>query len=160
MNANLLPKKVFFVTGVGRHSDPLVSFELALRDAGIEKFNLVPVSSIIPPGCKIISPPEGLAELYPGQIVFTVMARHTSNEKGKKIFASIGVAKPTDESKNGYIAEYSGEWDEKLREHAGDMAGYMLESAFNTKDFEKFTVIEVAEVEDFTTVISSAVFVI
>jgi DNA polymerase III delta prime subunit len=50
----LLPRKVFFTKGVGRHTDPLVSFELALRDAGIEKFNLVTVSSIYPPYCEIV----------------------------------------------------------------------------------------------------------
>ena len=37
----MIPKKVFFTKGVGTHKDYLQSFELALRDAGIEKFNLV-----------------------------------------------------------------------------------------------------------------------
>ena len=49
----MVPKKVFFTKGVGKHKDELQSFELALRNAGIEKSNLVKVSSIIPPKCKI-----------------------------------------------------------------------------------------------------------
>jgi len=53
------PTKVFLTKGVDVHKDKLASFELALRDAGIEKYNLVFVSSILPPNCKIISREEG-----------------------------------------------------------------------------------------------------
>lgn len=58
LNKNMVPKKVFFTRGVGIHKDKLASFELALRKAGIEKCNLVYVSSIFPPECKIISKEE------------------------------------------------------------------------------------------------------
>ena len=33
----MIPKQIFFTKGVGRHKEYLQSFELALRDAGIEK---------------------------------------------------------------------------------------------------------------------------
>ena len=55
-----VPQKIFFTKGVGNHKEELHSFELALRTAGIEKFNLVYVSSIFPPGCKMISKAKGL----------------------------------------------------------------------------------------------------
>ncbi|MEM3213130.1 MAG: pyruvoyl-dependent arginine decarboxylase, partial [Thermoplasmatales archaeon] len=42
----MIPRKVFFVTGVGTHKSQLGSFENALRSAGIAKYNLVEVSSI------------------------------------------------------------------------------------------------------------------
>ena len=54
-----VPQKMFFTKGVGRHKDYLQSFELALRDAKIEKCNLVTVSSIFPPGCKRLPVDEG-----------------------------------------------------------------------------------------------------
>ncbi len=76
----MIPKKMFFTKGVGRHKEKLESFELALRNAGIEKCNLVTVSSILPPECKIISKVKGLKELNPGQIVFAVMSKNASNE--------------------------------------------------------------------------------
>ncbi len=41
MITKLIPRKVLFVSGVGTHPEHLESFEVALRDAGIEKFNLV-----------------------------------------------------------------------------------------------------------------------
>ena len=44
---------IFLTKGVGRHSEKLTSFELALRDARIAEYNLVRVSSIFPPGCRL-----------------------------------------------------------------------------------------------------------
>jgi arginine decarboxylase len=52
---NLVPKEIFLTKGVGRHKYRLKSFEEALRKAGVAQQNLVSVSSILPPGCKIIS---------------------------------------------------------------------------------------------------------
>jgi len=51
----MTPTKIFFTKGVGVHKDKLASFEAALRVAGIEKCNLVYVSSIFPPNCQIVS---------------------------------------------------------------------------------------------------------
>ena len=61
-----VPTKIFFTKGVGVHKDRLASFELALRNAGIEKFNLVYVSSIFPPGAKIISKEIEKSNVYKG----------------------------------------------------------------------------------------------
>jgi len=162
LNDLFKPKKVFFVKGVGRHEDELVSFELALRDAGIEKFNLVLVSSIFPPGCEIVGKEEGLGYLQLGQIVFCVMARMTSNEEGKTIYASIGTAIPDNPELNGYITEYQGYCgeDDNVGEYAERMAAYMLETAFNIKSKKTFNVTIKADVEKFTTVVAAAVFVI
>ena len=93
-----IPKKIFFTKGVGRHKDYLSSFELSLRNAGIEKCNLVTVSSIYPPHCKRISREEGLKEIETGQVTYVVMARNATNEPNRLIAASIGVALPADSS--------------------------------------------------------------
>jgi len=123
-----VPSKMFFTKGVGRHKDYLQSFELALRDAGIEKCNLVTVSSIYPPNCKRIPKEEGLKLLQPGQITFAVMARNATNEPNRLIAASIGVAQPADESNYGYLSEHHpfGETDERAGEYAEDLAATML----------------------------------
>jgi arginine decarboxylase len=119
---------MFFTKGVGRHKDYLQSFELALRDAKIEKCNLVTVSSIYPPGCKRIPQEEGLKLLQPGQITFSVMARNATNEPNRLIAASIGVAMPADTSQYGYLSEHHpfGETDERAGEYAEDLAATML----------------------------------
>ena len=100
------PSKIFFTKGVGRHKDYLQSFELALRHAGIEKFNLVMVSSIYPPGCKRVTKEQGVSLIEPGQITFCVMARNFTNEPNRLIASSIGVALPSDDSHYGYISEH------------------------------------------------------
>lgn len=122
------PKKMFFTKGVGVHKDKLASFELALRNAGIEKHNLVMVSSILPPNCHITSKEKGEKMLYPGQIVFCVMARSETNEPNRLISAAIGVARPSDEKNYGYLSEHHayGEVAKKTGDYAEDLAATML----------------------------------
>jgi len=127
---SLVPKKIFFVKGKGFHRTKLASFEEALRDAGIERFNLVQVSSIFPPYCIEIKKEIGLKELRSGQIVFTVMARISSNEFNRLICASIGVAKPADRGQYGYLSEHHtyGVKPENAGDTAEDLAAEMLAS--------------------------------
>jgi arginine decarboxylase len=124
----MIPTKVFFTKGVGVHKDKLASFELALRSAGIEKCNLVNVSSILPPNCKIIPREKGLGLLNPGQITFCVLARNTTKEPNRLISAAIGVAMPKDSSNYGYLSEHRsfGEVAKKSGEYAEDLAATML----------------------------------
>lgn len=122
------PTKIFLTKGVGMHRERLASFEAALRNAGIEKQNLVYVSSILPPNCKIISKEDGLKELKPGQITYCVMARGEANEPNRLISSSIGIAVPKDSNNYGYLSEHHtyGETGEKSGEYAEDIAATML----------------------------------
>lgn len=128
MNNTMIPSKAFFVKGVGIHRDKLASFERALRDADIEKYNLVHVSSIFPPNCKQISTEEGLTYLKPGQLVYCVMARNQTNEPNRLISAAVGLAMPNREEHYGYISEHHafGEREEVSGEYAEDLAATML----------------------------------
>ncbi|UCF12338.1 MAG: arginine decarboxylase, pyruvoyl-dependent [Thermoplasmatales archaeon] len=124
----MVPKKVFFTKGVGRHKHELQAFELALRDAGIEKCNIVSVSSIIPPNCKIFSREKGMDLLKPGQIIYCVISRNSTNEPNRLIGAAIGAATPREKDSYGYISEHHsyGEINKKLGDHAEDLAATML----------------------------------
>jgi len=126
----LVPRKLFFTKGVGMHKEELRSFELALRDAGIEKCNLVHVSSILPPRCKIISRTQGLKELTPGGITFCVLARCSTNEPRRLIAASIGCAIPSDRNQYGYLSEHHayGQTEKEAGDYAEDLAAAMLAS--------------------------------
>ena len=123
-----VPSRIFFTKGVGRHKEYLSSFELALRSAGIEICNLVSVSSIFPANCKRITKEEGLKELLPGQITFTVLARNSTNEPNRLIASSIGVALPADNSQYGYLSEHHpfGQTEKVAGEYAEDLAATML----------------------------------
>ena len=63
---SFVSKMIFFTKGKGFHKDYLTSFELALRYAAISDLNLVSVSSIMPPKCKIVTREEGRKHLLPG----------------------------------------------------------------------------------------------
>lgn len=134
----LVPTKIFFTKGVGTHKEELRSYELALKDAGIEKCNLVYVSSIFPPGCKIISRNEGIKELVPGMITYCVLARCSSNEPRRLIASSVGSAIPAEDNMYGYLSEHHayGETDETAGDYAEELAARMLASTLGFSDFD------------------------
>ena len=140
MHEMFVPKAIFFTNGVGVHKDRLSSFELSLRDAGIEKANLVTVSSIFPPHCVEISRKEGEKLIKPGQIVHCVMARQDTNEPNRLIAASIGLARPADPNQYGYLSEHHsyGETAKKAGEYAEDLAATMLATTLGI-DFDPET---------------------
>jgi len=179
----LVPKKMFLTKGVGAHKTELRSFELALRDANIEKCNLVSVSSILPPECKIVSRNEGLKELVAGMLTFVVLARCSSNEPHRLIAASIGCAKPADPNAYGYLSEHHayGETEKVAGDFAEELAVSMLAStlgmeleedkAWNEKK-EEFKISDkivrttnitqsavVSSTGDYSTVLAAAVFI-
>jgi arginine decarboxylase len=123
-----VPTKLFFTKGVGVHREKLTSFEMALRNANIACYNLVRVSSIYPPKCKIVGIKEGLKELSPGQIVHVVMSESATAEPNRLIAASVGVAIPKDSSTFGYLSEHHsyGETEKKAGDYAEDLAAEML----------------------------------
>ena len=125
---NLVPTKVFLTKGVGRHKYQLKSFEEALRKAGVAQQNLVQVSSILPPGCKIISRENGLKGLVPGQVCYCVMARADTNEHGRLVAASVGIALPKDNTQWGYLSEVHGYGmnQQEAADMAEDLAAGML----------------------------------
>ncbi len=127
---NLVPRYYFLTKGVGRHKEHLQSFEAALRDAGISQHNLVTVSSIIPPKCSKITREQGMSMLKPGQIVFLVMARNSTNEDHRLVAASIGLAIPSNPDEAGYLSEHHsfGETDEVAGDYSEDLAASMLAS--------------------------------
>jgi arginine decarboxylase len=124
----LVPKRVFFTRGMGKHRHNLESFEAALRDAGIAQCNLVKVSSIFPPGCKIVSRNFGLSRLIPGQITYCVLAEARTDEPNRLVSAGIGLAVPAKGDQFGYVSEHHGYGmtERKTADFVEDMAASML----------------------------------
>jgi arginine decarboxylase len=124
----MIPKYFFLTKGVGKHKEQLQSFELALRDAGIQFCNLVNVSSIVPPGCIQVPREKGLKMVNPGEITFVVLARNATNEPHRLIVSSIGVAVPSGKNQYGYLSEHHtyGQTDDKAGDYSEDLAATML----------------------------------
>ena len=128
---DLVAKKLFLTKGKGIHEDRLTSFEYALRDAGIAGTNLVLISSIFPPKAKLISRKEGLKQISPGQILFTIYSKNQTNEPHRMCAASVGIAQPKDTDRYGYLSEYEsfGQNETQAGDYAEDIAAQMLASS-------------------------------
>lgn len=135
MGINMVPRRIFLTKGVGKHKERLTSFELALRDAGIAAQNLVRVSSIFPPHCKLISRKEGVKYLSPGEVTFAVVAENSTHEPHRLLASSIGLAIPADRSTYGYLSEHHsyGETDEQAGEYAEELAAEMLATTLDVE---------------------------
>lgn len=135
LGKNMVPTRLFFTKGVGKHKERLTSFEMALRDAGIAAQNLVRVSSIFPPQCKLIPRKEGLKFLNPGEVVFAVVAENSTREAHRLVVSSIGVAIPTDKNTYGYLSEHHsfGETEDQAGDYAEELAAEMLATTLDVE---------------------------
>jgi arginine decarboxylase len=132
----IIPTKFFLTKGVGVHEKDMRAFEEALRDAGVHTCNMIKTSSVIPPGCKLISRAEGKRYLRPGQITFSVIAQSQTNEPGQRVVAGIGMAQPKDTKLYGYLTEIEeaiGRTDEDVEEDVIEMALENLVTEWNPK---------------------------
>jgi arginine decarboxylase len=134
---NIVPKGIFLTKGKGRHKEKLASLEQALRKAGIAQFNLVKISSIYPPGCKLIPKRNGIKHLRPGQIVYLVMSENATDEHQRLLSASIGLAIPSDQTRYGYLSEHHsfGQEEKEAGQYAEDLAADMLATTLG-KNFD------------------------
>jgi arginine decarboxylase len=135
LGKDMVPRRIFFTKGVGKHKERLTSFELALRDAGIASQNLVRVSSIFPPNCKLISRSQGLKYLHHGEVVFTVVAENSTREPHRLMASSIGVAIPADRNTYGYLSEHHsfGETEDQAGDYAEELAAEMLATTLDVE---------------------------
>jgi arginine decarboxylase len=133
----IIPSRLFLTKGTGQHKEKLASLEQALRDAGIAPYNLVKVSSIFPPGCKLVAREEGIKALHPGQIVFLVMSENSTNEAHRLISASIGLAIPNNTAHYGYLSEHHsfGQNEKEAGLYAEKLAAWMLATTLG-RDFD------------------------
>jgi len=135
LGKDMVPKRIFLTKGVGKHKERLTSFELALRDAGIASQNLVRVSSIFPPNCKLITRTQGLKYLNHGEVVFAVVAENSTREPHRLLASSIGLAIPADRTTYGYLSEHHsfGETDDIAGDYAEELAAEMLATTLDVE---------------------------
>jgi arginine decarboxylase len=102
------------VWGTGQGTTPLSSFDLALAEAGINNFNLIPLTSVIPGGAVIEKTHEYInrQNRRPGDIVYVVMARKIMQGPSR---ISAGLAWRQSEE-GGIFLEEEGETREEVAE--------------------------------------------
>lgn len=127
-----IPKNLFLTKGTGVHNEKLASFELALRSAGIASYNLISVSSILPPNCEIINQNIGNKMLHPGQVVPVVLARSESNKPETLVSSGVGIAIPRNRNDYGYLSEHHtiGMNENQMEDYVEDLAAEMLATTY------------------------------
>ncbi|MDI6850890.1 MAG: arginine decarboxylase, pyruvoyl-dependent [bacterium] len=112
------------VGGIGEGSTFLNAFDSALMSAQVGHYNLIKVSSILPPNAIQTE----RVELPPGSILPIAYGYQYSAEKGQRITAAVSVGVPEDPDSIGVIMEYSGDLDENdAREFVVSMAREAME---------------------------------
>ncbi|WP_370942195.1 pyruvoyl-dependent arginine decarboxylase [Amycolatopsis sp. cg5] len=87
-------RAVVLTAGVGTGSSEIVAFDAALRAAAIADFNLIRVTSIVPPTVPVLHiPPPRRTEPIDGQgqMLPTVYAVRATNRTGQQVSAAVGV---------------------------------------------------------------------
>lgn len=87
----------------GKGEKKLTSFDNALLNSGIANYNLVKISSILPPNADFVEK----VDLPEGSVLHTAFASLTSNKAGALISAAVAVGIPKDRTKIGVIMEFS-----------------------------------------------------
>ncbi|MCL6580731.1 MAG: arginine decarboxylase, pyruvoyl-dependent [Firmicutes bacterium] len=99
-----VPDKYCVVTGVGEGETELTAFDAALLDAGLGNYNLVKMSSIMPPGARLSD--RLRQEVPPGSLLPVACGHLTCNRPGEVISAA--VAAGLTGSTYGVIMEHKG----------------------------------------------------
>ena len=116
-------------TGLGEGATELNAFDNAMQDAHVGNYNLLRVSSILPPRCierNSIDIPQG--GLLP--IAYSYL---TSMDSGIEITAAIGVGIPAKVDSIGVIMEYSGYI---TRTNAENTVRQMIEEAMKNRGID------------------------
>lgn len=162
-----LPSCAILLTGVGTGSTSLNAFDSALFAAGIGDFNLVKVSSILPPGSRVYSALDGglelLARLPKGLLLPTVYGTVTSRLPSSLIASAVGVGVSRDDRDVGTIFEVSLSGS---RLEAEEMVRAMVKESLVSRNIAEYDIIasssEAATIvaTEYVCVLSAAVLLI
>lgn len=121
--------KYYLGAGAGNGNTELNSFDAALISAGMGNYNLLKVSSILPPKCTYYD----RITVDEGQPVYVAYASLTTAQRHVLMSAVIGIGIPKDSNNTGVIMEYSGYCDKK---HAQDIVSKMVTDAMRKREYE------------------------
>ena len=108
-------------SGVGQGPTEIAAFDGALREAGVHNFNLLCLSSVVPPGSKVEvidgSPAAPIGDW--GDRLYVVMANQRSSTPGEEVWAGVGWVQDPETGK-GLFVEHEGTSEAQVRQ---DIAG-------------------------------------
>jgi arginine decarboxylase len=109
--------QIHIATGVGTGPTKLSAFDSALNDAGIANYNLLRLSSVIPPKSDIVIHKDGLKQKLPGQWgdrLYVVMAEMRVSTPNQEAWAGIGWVQD-EKTGQGLFVEHEGKNEQAVR---------------------------------------------
>jgi len=123
-------KQISVTGGAGEGSTQLAAFDAALWGAGIANFNLIKLSSVIPPESEVKI--KGLSNNGKegfGNRLYVVLAEKRESEVGREAWAGIGWVQAKD--RRGLFVEHNGSQQEEvirqIKKSLADMVKYRKE---------------------------------
>lgn len=104
------------VSGSGSGATELGAFDSALLDAGIGNFNLICLSSVVPPDSEIVelSGPAEVAGTW-GDRLYLVLAEQRTSRPGTEAWAGIGWVRSGNTGKGLFVEHHGGSRDQVSR---------------------------------------------
>lgn len=111
--------KIYVSNGIGSGPTELSAFDSALHEAGISNFNLLPLSSVIPPGSEVVTnaPRETVSKKVTGDWgdrLYVVMAENRTSTPGEEVWSGIGWVQD-EVSGKGLFVEHEGSSEEYVK---------------------------------------------
>lgn len=98
---------IVITSGTGEGPTSLAAFDLALLQAGIGNYNVIQLSSVIPPNSNITTAEFHAPDAEYGHRLYVVMAHCKATVPGKEAWAGLGWVQKED-SKRGLFVEFEG----------------------------------------------------
>ncbi len=111
--------------GVGEGLTPLAAFDAALHNAGIANYNIIRLSSIIPPRCTVSIDVADRNNIEIGYKLFVIMASATVTKRGESAFAGLGWMHS--EEYGGVFVQHSGRNEDDVIQQIRDTFESMRE---------------------------------
>jgi arginine decarboxylase len=154
-------RRVILVAGAASGDQPLAAFDYALRQAGIADFNLIKVTSIVPPGVEVRKLIGGAHPVMgEGRMAPTIYAREDSDKHGEVLSAAVGVGISTTlQARAGIVYVASGHQPEK---ESVEQVEAMVRDGMRIRGSNNFEIVtrsaSITVVPPWSSVISAAIF--
>lgn len=109
--------RIHVVSAVGTARTALAAFDRALLQAGVANFNLIRLSSVLPPGTEVVDVPRWCPppEAQWGDRLYAVYATQPATRRGQEAWAGVGWVQDRT-SGRGLFVEHEGEDEQAVRD--------------------------------------------
>lgn len=153
--------EIHVVSGSGTGTTELAAFDAALLDCGLGNYNLIRLSSVLPPGMKVIQQKKWTPAAHDwGHKLYVVYAFGSAVKPGAGVCAGIGWVIVDEASGAGLFVEHEAPTKKECQQLITDTLDSMLRNrGLNADELEKHMVFSNAQCEsDPVGVLVAAVF--